>query len=83
MTGKELIIYILKNDLENEQCSAIFRKYECRDPSINCLGWVTIENYAEQCEVGVATVKAWIELGMLCSMRFDNQTYIPVWRRQS
>lgn len=55
MTGKELIMYILQNNLENEVVVG--------DTSF--LGLVTAEEVAVEFNVGINTVKVWYELGIL------------------
>lgn len=55
MTGKELIIYILQNNLEDEVVlsNGIFT------------GIINVEQAAAKFGVGVATVRAWYQLGMI------------------
>lgn len=55
MTGKELIIYILQNNLENEVVfsNGIFTSI------------INVEEAAAKFGVGVATVRAWYQLGMI------------------
>lgn len=55
MTGKELIIYILQNNLEDEVVlsNGIFT------------GIMNVEEAALKFNVGVATIGAWYRLGML------------------
>lgn len=55
MTGKELIIYILKNNLENEKVlsDGFF------------IGFMTEEEAAVKFEVGVETVRMWYALGII------------------
>lgn len=55
MTGRELIIYILKNGLENEE---VFK-----DGKI--LGYVTVEEAALRTGFGPATIITWISMGIL------------------
>ena len=66
MTGRELIIYILRNNLEDEEILNNGR----------LLGLVTVEEAAEEFEVGVATIKAWIQLGKLTAIDMDGKTYL-------
>lgn len=66
MTGRELIMYILKNNLENEEI--------IKDGRL--LGFVTIEEAAEELEVGVATIRAWIKMGDLRAIEVDGKTYL-------
>lgn len=55
MTGRELIIYILENNLEDQMVfsNGIFT------------GIMDVEQAALKFNVGVATVRAWYQLGML------------------
>lgn len=65
MTGKDLIIYILKNNLENEIILAdgIF------------MGMMSAEEAAVKFNVGVSTVEAWYKLGMLPGFMFGGSLY--------
>ena len=65
MTGKELILYILQNDLENEIVidNGIF------------IGFMTEEEAAIKFGVGVATVRAWYARKMLNGVKTGNQIY--------
>ena len=67
MTGRELIIYILSNGLEDEPI------YE--DDKI--LGFITATEAAEKFNVGLATIKVWINEGMLDGIRIGEELYIP------
>lgn len=55
MTGRELIVYILKNHLEDEP---VFQNG-------TFIGYVTDVKFAEMLGVGVATVRAWIMMGRI------------------
>lgn len=55
MTGRELIIYILQNGLEDEEI--------VKDGKI--LGFTTIDEVAIRTRFGRATIKAWIEEGLI------------------
>lgn len=68
MTGRELIIYILRNNLDDVD---IFK-----DGKICCF-W-DINEAAEHFGVGKATVKAWIELGQLDYICINDTLYIPM-----
>lgn len=68
MTGRDLIIYILKNDLEDEQ---VF------DFGV-LLGFITPEDAAKKFEVGLATINAWVEMGLLRSIKIGESIFIPV-----
>lgn len=67
MTGRELILYILENHLEDE---LVFE-----DGSF--IGFVTISEAAARMDVGVQTVKVWISQGKLYGERIGDEIYIP------
>ena len=65
MTGKELILYILENDLENEDVikDGVFI-------------WLMDEKEAAiKFDVGVATVRAWYACGQLDGTKIGDQLY--------
>lgn len=67
MTGKELIIYILSNNLEDE-------------PVVKDgipIGFMLAEDVAKKMNVGIATVCAWLVQGQLPSVLIGNTFYIP------
>lgn len=67
MTGRDLILYILKNGLEDEP---VFKDGKF-------IGFVTIEEVAVKESVGTATVHAWIYKGRLNSEAVKEGIYIP------
>ena len=67
MTGKELIIYILTNNLENEM---IFKDGKFLD-------FMTKEEAAAKFEVGVATVEAWCALGLVKGFTIGDSIFFP------
>lgn len=67
MTGRELVIYILQNNLLDE---LVFD-----DGKI--LGFITIEEAAAKMGVGVATVRVWINQDRLKAVTIGNSIYIP------
>lgn len=67
MTGKDLIIYILQNGLENEP---VFKDGKF-------IGFLTATEVAEKMHVGTATISAWMERGMLNGVLVGGQIYIP------
>lgn len=69
MTGREFILYILTNNLENEQ---LF------DKDGTFIGFMTIEEAAVKFGVGSSTVNTWILLGRLRAVMIGNKMYIPV-----
>ena len=67
MTGRDLIMYILSNHLEDEP---VFK-----DGAI--LGFISVEATAAKLDVGAATILAWVQLGKLPSVVIGNTIYIP------
>lgn len=68
MTGKELIGYILDNDLLNEP---VFK-----DGTF--IGFMTDSEAAVKLDVGTATVRVWVHTGALEGIRIGDNLYIPV-----
>jgi hypothetical protein len=66
MTGRELIIYILENHLENEE---IFKNDEI-------LGLMVIEEAAAKTGVGVESINAMIKLGWLKTITVGDKTFV-------
>ena len=67
MTGKDLIIYILSNNLENE---SVFKDGKF-------IGFLTVDEVAQRMKVGVATVYAWIFQKQLVAIKIYDTYYIP------
>lgn len=67
MTGRELIIYILKNGLEDEQ---VFKNGRF-------LGFLTAEEFASKWDVGVETVRLWVDLEYVDGILVYDELYIP------
>ena len=67
MTGRDLIMYILQNGLEDEP---VFRNGKF-------IGFVTLDEAAVKTNVGSATVQAWISQGKLESAVVRPGVYIP------
>lgn len=67
MSGKELILYILLNDLEDEPI----------DKDGVLTGFITIEEAACKRGVGVATVEAWISTGSIHAVKINGLTMVP------
>lgn len=67
MTGRDLILYILANNLEDEP---VFDKGKF-------IGFVTVSDVAKQTNVGLATVHAWIHQDRLSSVVVNEGIYIP------
>ena len=68
MTGRDLILYILENHLEDELVIK-------GDGSL--LGFMTVAEAAVKFDVGESTIRAWISLNMLDGVKFGNMYYIP------
>ena len=65
MTGKELILYILENDLENE---VVIKN--------GVFVWLMDEEEAAiKFDVGVATIRAWYICGMLNGTKIGDHLY--------
>lgn len=67
MTGRDLIVYILENNLENE---SVFSNG-------TFLGFVTPNEFASKKGVGVATVFTWIFRGQLDHVKIGKLYLIP------
>lgn len=67
MLGRDLIVYIMKNGLENEP---VFKDGKF-------IGFVTPEEVAVTNGVGPATVCAWVHQGRLHSEAVKEGIYIP------
>jgi predicted transcriptional regulator len=67
VTGRELIIYILANNLENEP---VFK-----DDKL--IGFLTTVEAAEKMNVGTATIHAWIEQAWVDCVVINGKAYIP------
>ena len=67
MKGRDLILYILANGLEDEP---VFENGRL-------LGFMTIDEAALKFEVGAATVRVWINEGMLYGIKIGEEIYIP------
>lgn len=67
MTGRELIMYILENNLEDEQ---IFKDGKL-------IGFMTIEEVAAKNNVGRETVITWLKLGKVKFVVIDGFICIP------
>lgn len=67
MTGRELIVYILENHLEDADMFADGR----------IIGLDTVGEYAAKMNVGPETVKTWAMIGMLDSVIIYGRLYIP------
>ena len=68
MTGRDLIIYILQNNLEDEP---IF------DNGNFLIGFVPAIEIAVKHNVGLATVYTWVEHGLMDGVIINNTLYVP------
>lgn len=68
MTGRDLIIYILSNGLEDEP---IFK-----DGKV--LGFMTEVEAALKFNVGIATIRVWCDCDMIDHVLIGKELYIPV-----
>ena len=68
MTGRDLIIYILKNGLEDKP---VFEDGKF-------IGFVTAEEAGLKKQVGPATIQAWADLGFMEGITVKPGNYIPV-----
>ena len=66
MTGRDLIIYILENNLEDE---LVFK-----DGKI--LGLMTVSEAADKFDVGPETIKFWYETQALKGIQIGSEIYI-------
>lgn len=66
MTGRDLIIYILDNKLEDVD---LFEDG-------NIPGFLTETQAADKFEVGLSTIRVWFDLGFLDGMQIRNKLYI-------
>ena len=67
MLGRDLIIYILSNGLENEPI--------VKDGKL--IGFMTVEEAATKMNVGVATIHVWLWQQRLKCISIGNTFYIP------
>ena len=67
MTGRELIIYILENHLEDE---VVFKNGKF-------IGFMTAGEAAAKMNVGVPTICVWVSQGKLDGFQIGDMIYIP------
>ena len=67
MTGRDLIIYILNNHLEDEP---VFKDGKL-------IGFLTVDQAALKFNVGIATIEALIQMGKLSHIQIGDTVYIP------
>lgn len=67
MTGRELIVYILENGLEDDP---IFEDGRF-------IGYISANEAAQKFDVGVATIWVWVAQGKLNGVLIGGTMYIP------
>lgn len=67
MTGRELILYILQNHLEDQEVFA----------NDKFLDFMTVKDAAVKFEVGESTIRVWVKMDMLPSIRVGEEIFIP------
>lgn len=72
MTGRDLIIYILDNKLEDEEV--------VKDGTF--IGFASAEEIAAESGVGIATVKAWYKLGILNGIELGDDIFFYKYQRR-
>ena len=70
MKGRELIIYILTNNLEDEDILAV-------RGSGKLIGFIDENEAAVRFNVGTATIRVWAHLEMIDHIELDGNIYIP------
>lgn len=78
MTGRDLIIYILQNNLEDKYVSKLFLELAVKNVQFD--NAMTLEKYAAKHDVGVETVKTWIKWGWICGVQLQDTVYILEWK---
>ena len=67
MNGRDLILYILKNNLEDEP---VFKDGKL-------LGFITLHEFAVKNNVGTATVAAWVVEKRIPNIKIGDYLFIP------
>ena len=73
MTGKELILYILQNNLEDRP---VFQNGRFLD-------YLTVSEAAEKFDVGTATIRVWLELNTIEGVKIGDQVFISATTKPS
>lgn len=71
MTGRDLIIYILENHLEDEQV------FDNDRVGRELLGFMTAMDAAIEFGVGLATIRVWYDLGLIKGFKIGETLFIP------
>ena len=67
MTGRDLIIYILENRLEDKP---VFENGRL-------IGFISVEEAAVKFDVGLETINTWYRMGAIPGIILDGVLYIP------
>lgn len=67
MTGRDLIVYILQNNLEDKP---VYEKGRL-------VGFLSVPELALRLNVGFSTIKTWYELGVIEGIVIGNELFIP------
>lgn len=67
MTGRDLIIYILQNNLEDEQ---VFNSH-------GFLDFMTVEETAAKFDVGSETIKLWYAMKFISGIELGGSLFFP------
>lgn len=67
MTGRDLIIYILQNNLEDKE---VFENGRL-------LGFMTCSEAAVKFNVGIATILVWVDRGQIPGIKIAKEIFIP------
>lgn len=65
MTGRDIIVYILQNNLEDEDIYGIIAN-----------GFMDYEEAAVKFGVGISTVRTWVQIGLVPSFRIGTSVYL-------
>lgn len=68
MTGRDLVIYILQNNLEDKP---VFEDGKL-------LGFMNVGEAALKWNVGTATIKLWFEAKVIDGFKIGDEIYIPI-----
>lgn len=72
MTGRDLILYILTNGLEDEPI------FDSNTIFMENLGFMPMDEVAVRMNVGFSTVIAWMQKGVLNGYNINNALYVEV-----
>lgn len=78
MTGREIIQYILRYRLEDENIFS-WAMNGNNEALVGILGLIDLDQAAVKFNVGESTIRSWIGLGWLNSIVIDNKIYISAY----